>query len=145
MERPLQDFRFDKSEYERPEQDWVCGWAAEGRACPIGPDQRGRCRTTCECTPFRKGDRWHCTRPPNRGGKCAEGPLPDGMCARVIPTCQPVRSIRAKRGMAVLATSSFTIAVVLLLFGGPHLRRQREPSARNDTFHPIRDAPALLG
>ncbi len=122
----LQDFRFDKSEYERAEQDWVCGWAADGRPCPIGPDQRGRCRTTCECTPFRKGDRWQCTRPGHRGGKCAEGPLPDGTCARAIPTCQPVRSIRAKRGMAVLATSSFTIGVVLLLFGGPHLRRQRD-------------------
>ncbi|MEE8146868.1 MAG: hypothetical protein V3T24_04635, partial [Longimicrobiales bacterium] len=37
-----------------------------------------------------------------------------------------MRSIRAKRGMAVLATSSFTIGVVLLLFGGPHLRGPRD-------------------
>ncbi len=118
MREPLQDFRFDKSEYERPNQKWVCGWASDGRACRIGPDGKGKCRATCECTPLLKGDRWYCTRPKSAGGKCTAGPLSGGGCSRPIQTCQPVRSIRAKRGMTVMMVSAFTIGLILFFLGG---------------------------
>ena len=124
--RRLQDFRFDRSEYERPNQKWVCGWAADGRPCRVGPDRRGRCRASYECKPRRTRRRWHCTRPRHSGGECADGPLPDGTCCRPIPKCQPVRSLRARRGVVALSTSAFTIGLVLMLFGGPHLRAVRD-------------------
>ena len=49
MQRPLDPLSFKKNTYDRPNQDWVCGHAAEGRACPLGPDERGNCRHTGEC------------------------------------------------------------------------------------------------
>ena len=33
---------FDAQNYARPNQDWVCGHACEGKACPAGPDKKGR-------------------------------------------------------------------------------------------------------
>ncbi len=131
MTRRLQDFRFDKSEYERPNQKWVCGWAADGRPCRVGPDHRGRCHARYECKPRRAEHRWDCARPERWGGKCADGPLPDGTCCRPIPKCQPVRSLRARRGVVALSTAAFTIGLVLMLFGGPRLR-----GARNATISP---------
>ena len=78
MSRQLQEYAFNKSQYERPTLNWVCGWASEGKACHFGPDEKGRCFATFECTPIRKGDRWFCTRPEGFGGICSEDPLPDG-------------------------------------------------------------------
>ncbi|MBI4551375.1 MAG: hypothetical protein HY710_03855 [Candidatus Latescibacteria bacterium] len=118
MNRPS---RFDQGDYERPTQKWVCGWAAEGRACRVGPDQKGRCQATYECFPVRKGDRWSCARPPGGGGPCEEGPLPDGTCCHPIPTCQPVRSLRTRRGMVTLLVSAFTFSLLLLFLAGPRL------------------------
>jgi len=126
MKRHLQDFRFDRSEYERPDQDWICGWTEAGRPCHLGPDKAGHCRATFECTPFRKDDCWHCTRPGHRGGKCAEGPRPDGTCAHPIPTCQPKRSVRARRGALVGGAVALTAGLALFIFGGPYLVGLRE-------------------
>ena len=120
--QPLQDFRFDKSEYERPTQKWVCGKTAEGKACRIGPDTKGRCRATYECNPLSQGERWRCTRPKNAGGKCVEGPLPAGTCSKPITKCQPVLSIRQKRGATAILVSAFTLGLILLFLGGPKLR-----------------------
>ena len=64
---------FKESRYERPNRDWVCGWAAEGRPCALGPDARGRCVATHECAPLRSGDRWQCTRGAPFGGPCDDG------------------------------------------------------------------------
>ena len=119
MSRRLQDFAFGKSKYERPTQKWVCGWAAEGNACHVGPDKKGRCIATSECFPLKKGDRWHCTRPENLGGRCGDGPLPDGACCRPIPRCQPVLSIRAKRNAFARWLSVLAFGVVLLLISSP--------------------------
>ena len=146
MTRRLQDFRFDKSEYERPNQKWVCGWAAEGRPCHLGPDPGGRCRASYECKPRRTGRRWHCTRPAQSGGKCADGPLPDGTCGRPIPKCQPVRSLRARRALVTLSMAVFTIGLAVLVFGGPHLRAFRNaiisPGALSAQHGAIQDCAA---
>ncbi len=117
MQRPLDPLRFKENRYERPNQGWVCGRAAEGHACPLGPDARGACRHTGECMPSKSGDRWSCTRPEAAGGKCAEGPLPDGSCAHPIPPCQPERSLRKSRGLFVWLAVAVTVGALLILFG----------------------------
>ena len=93
----LQQFGFQESQYERPNQPWTCGRLCEGRPCHIGPDAKGHCLATAECHPAKKGDRYHCTRPQSQGGLCKEGPLPDGSCCHPVPPCQPVRSVRSRR------------------------------------------------
>ncbi|MGH8094675.1 MAG: hypothetical protein ACREIF_14595 [Chthoniobacterales bacterium] len=117
MQRPLDPLRFKQNHYDRPNQDWVCGHAAEGRACPLGPDARGNCRHTGECRPAKKGDRWMCMRTEASGGKCAEGPLPDGACAHPIPPCQPVPSVRRARGWLVWVLVALTTGALLILLG----------------------------
>jgi len=116
---PLQDYGFRKSQYERPTQDWICGWASEGWTCQVGPDEKGRCRATFECVPSQKGERWYCSRPETHGGKCEDGPLPDGECSKPIAKCQPVRSLRARRGMVTLWITALTVGVLLLFLPGP--------------------------
>ncbi|MBM3262864.1 MAG: hypothetical protein FJY97_05485 [candidate division Zixibacteria bacterium] len=117
MNQPRQDFRFDKSAYERPTQKWVCGWAAQGHACRIGPDQKGGCQATSACTPIRNGDRWACTRTAGEGGPCDDGPLPNGGCCIPLPKCQPVRSIRAIRTIVSWLVSAFTLGLLLIFLG----------------------------
>lgn len=115
----FQNYKFDQSKYDRPGQKWVCGWAAEGRACHVGPDGGGQCIARHECTPIKKGDRWSCARAKEFGGRCASGPMPDGTCCNPIPPCQPVKSIRARRG-AVSGWSVLLVLGLLLLFiAGP--------------------------
>ncbi len=116
MQNPLDPLRFKRNRYDRPNQDWVCGHAADGRACPLGPDAKGNCRHTGECLPGRKGDRWLCMRTEASGGKCSEGPLPKGACSHPIPPCQPVPSIRRARGTLVWQIVALTIGAMLILF-----------------------------
>ncbi|HXC01354.1 MAG TPA: cytochrome c3 family protein [Opitutaceae bacterium] len=103
--------------YDRPNQPWICGHAGEGRPCPLGPDRRGHCRAAGECTPRRQGDRWHCTRLEEFGGACPKGPNPDGACGCPIPPCQPVRSLRSRRGLITVLASLLTIGLLLLVLG----------------------------
>jgi hypothetical protein len=149
----LQDFGFDKSTYERPNQTWVCGRARDGQCCLAGPDAHGHCTATTECRPLRKGDHWHCTRPTFLGGPCAEGPLPDGACCRVIPKCTPIRSLRSWRGITVMLLVAATLAMLLLTFGSTHGNRVLSPgdlsfshsSVRNDCAQchgPLEGRPA---
>ncbi len=119
MSMQLQQFDHDKSQYERPNQKWICGWASDGEACHRGPDNRGRCHGTSECAPQRRGDRWHCTRTAGCGGECEHGPMPDGKCSRSIPRCQPVRSLRAKRTIIVWSVSAITLGLFLFMTFGP--------------------------
>ncbi|WP_070987700.1 cytochrome c3 family protein [Halofilum ochraceum] len=118
MIRRLQTFAFNRSPYERPNQKWVCGRAAEGCPCRIGPDRRGRCRAGAECSPRSDGTRWVCTRPQSAGGACPEGACPDGSCARPIPPCQPVRSIRAKRGLVARWALAVTVGLMAVTVFG---------------------------
>ncbi len=115
---------FDDHRYERPNADWVCGHACDGCPCRIGPAPNGTCRATTECTPLlikKEGEAkgtWKCTRPSTAGGACPQGPNPDGTCCKTIEKCQPVRSIRAKRGLVVRVTIAATVAVLLIGLGG---------------------------
>ena len=116
---------FDASKYERPNQNWVCGWACEGKPCRVGPDAKGNCRATFECKPaleLREGEtkgRYKCTRPKEFGGPCELGPQADGNCSRAIPRCQPKRSLRARRGIFTWSIIALTIAGLLIAFYSP--------------------------
>src|ERR1043165_2845969 len=108
--------------YERPNQKWLCGRADQTAPCPLGPDQRGRCRTVAECTPLlekkageEKG-RYRCARRAEYGGPCAEGPLPSGGCSHPLPPCAPIRSWRSRRLLFACWVVGVTIASLLLLF-----------------------------
>lgn len=117
MIKILQRFDFRSSKYERPNQDWVCGRLASGKPCQLGPDGSGQCRVVAECAPRQQGDRFICTRTDALGGKCEDGPLPDGSCCRTLTPCAPVPSLRRQRGMI----SRFSVALVvgiLLVLGG---------------------------
>jgi hypothetical protein len=127
MQRPLDPLGFKQNRYARPNQDWICGRAAEGRACPLGPDKRGNCRATGQCQPAKKGERWFCTRAEADGGKCAEGPLPRGECSHPIPPCQPVRSLRRLRGAFVWTAVALTSGLLLLLFASAFRRPGLDP------------------
>jgi len=128
---PLQQFGINDSPYERPNQKWVCGWAADGRPCAVGPDGRGRCTAAAQalCEPRRgdsqrdeSPDRWYCARPIPFGGPCEAGPLPDGSCCRPRPehlVCQPRLSLRARRGRLTLACTALAIGLLALLLTGP--------------------------
>ena len=113
----LQPFDFKSSPYERPNQDWVCGRKDCGESCASGPDARGHCRAAPECRPRKDGDRWCCTRSDSRGGKCPDGPRPDGSCCRPVPPCVPRRSVRAKRGLAVILVTALTLGGILFAVG----------------------------
>jgi hypothetical protein len=114
----LQRFGHKDSSYDRPNEPWVCGWAAIGQPCRVGPDRRGHCQATFECRPLRHGDRWDCTRPGTAGGRCTEGPLPDGTCAHAIPRCVPVRSQRSWRGYIAGMTFVTLLGLLSILLGG---------------------------
>ena len=118
--------KFDAQNYARPNDGWICGHAAEGHACPLGPGRGGRCQASAECVPSMetlpgesKG-RWRCNR---SGEKCESGPLPDGTCSRQIPRCAPVPTLRTLRGRASRLTVAFTCGVLLTLLGIPGARR----------------------
>ena len=98
----------------------------EGQTCRIGPDGKGGCRATAECVPMletKEGEskgRYKCTRPAEYGGPCENGPLPDGSCGRPITRCEPVRSLRAKRGVFTWWTAAATAGLLLIAIGGRH-------------------------
>ncbi len=116
---------FDAHNYARPNLNWTCGHACEGKACPLGPDAKGNCRATSECKPVLKtkpGEtkgRWACTR---QGGECESGPLPDGSCCRPIPKCSPAPTLRWWRGRITLAVVAASCAVLLVVLGNPPWR-----------------------
>jgi predicted CXXCH cytochrome family protein len=129
MRRLLDQLSFKKNRYARPNQDWICGHADEGHPCPLGPDERGRCRHTGECFPSKSGDRWLCTRPEAQGGKCTEGPLPNGDCAHPIPPCQPKPSLRRTRGQLTWLLVALTLSALLLVLAGKGRRKLTSPGA----------------
>jgi hypothetical protein len=112
---------FPSKEYVRPNLNWECGHLCEGCPCRIGPSPKGQCRATDECAPrleVKRGEvkgHWTCTRPRSGGGKCENGPFPDGACCKSIPKCQPRRTLRSIRTRVVALT---IIASLLVLFIG---------------------------
>lgn len=142
---PLQPTDPLSSAYERPTQAWVCGHAATGGACRLGPDSRGHCRAVAECAPKRQGDRWACTRSPLAGGACVTGPNPDGSCCRPITPCVPVRSLRAKRGRAVWLLFASVIGALALLLNSGTARNIFEPGPLAHQHAAIADCDACHG
>lgn len=122
---PPQDF--NGQQYARPNQNWICGRAAEGKPCRVGPDGRGRCQATFECKPvleIKPGEtkgRWRCTR---IEGICENGPLPDGTCCRPIPKCSPAPTLRLQRGRLTRAVVVASFALLLIVLGAPPLRNR---------------------
>jgi len=117
MRRLLQSILYNRKVYDRPQDEWVCGRAAEGCPCLYGPGKNGECRATFQCLPAKKGDRWMCTRLISLGGACENGPLPDGTCCCPVPPCRPKRSLRGMRRrltwlavLGALGVSIFTLA-----------------------------------
>lgn len=136
----------DGDPYERPSQPWVCGNAAHGARCRVGPDSKGRCRAEFECHPWfevREGEtkgRYHCTRPKEWGGPCADGPAPDGVCGRKIARCVPARSLRSRRGRLVLALCTATVALLAVFLGGSSRLKWIHPGP----VSPSHRSPAFL-
>src|SRR5580658_6841812 len=119
---------FDSSRYERPNKAWVCGNARDGCPCRIGPSPTGECRATTECVPrlsTKPGETkgtWVCTRPPDWGGPCAAGPLPDGSCCRAIVRCNPVRSLRGRRGQVTASVVAVSVGALLICLSKGSMR-----------------------
>lgn len=118
MRRLLQSIIYNRKLYDRPQDTWVCGRAAEGCACIYGPGAKGECRATGQCLPARKNDRWVCTRAISLGAACEPGPRPDGTCGCPVPPCRPVRSLRSWRGRAVRAVLVVALGAAGLVFWG---------------------------
>jgi predicted CXXCH cytochrome family protein len=107
-------FRFENSNYQRPNLQWRCGRAAAwGKPCTRGPKGDGSCGGVTACKPFfdQKTSRWACRRPLTAGGPCSEGPGPNGHCAHPRPPCVPRRTLRRIRSRLAL------LAVLLVIAG----------------------------
>lgn len=113
----------ESTTYERPAQPYVCGRARLWRkACWQGPGLGGECGGAVECIPVRSGDRWECRRPRQAGGRCSDGPLPNGACSQCHAPCAPVTALRRMRARVSLMAAA---ALLLVLIVGPN------PTARN--------------
>lgn len=120
MRRLLQSIIHNRKLYDRPQDEWVCGRAAEGCPCVFGPGKKGECRATGQCLPAKKGDRWACTRAISLGGACGPGPQGNGTCGCPVEPCTPVQSLRARRGRLTLIVTLLTAGVTVLgLWGWP--------------------------
>jgi hypothetical protein len=118
MRRLLQSIIHNRKLYDRPQDEWVCGRAAEGCPCVFGPDKKGGCRATGQCLPAKKGDRWVCTRAISLGGACAAGPGAEGGCGCPVEPCTPVQSLRARRGRLTRLVMGLAAGVSILALWG---------------------------
>ena len=125
----LQLFGYRHSQYPRPNLPWVCGRTAEGAPCQVGPDTKGRCLASFECRPQHAGQTYVCTRSMQAGGKCEQGPMPDGTCSRPVPRCRPVRSWRARRGVTVRWVCGTLVGLLLASLAGPSAPMFLSPGA----------------
>jgi hypothetical protein len=106
----------ESTTYERPTQPYVCGRGSLWRkACWQGPTGEGGCGGAFECMPVRSGDRFECRRPRQAGGRCGQGPYPDGSCSQRHAACAPATTLRRRRGRISLA--SLAVLVVVLILG----------------------------
>lgn len=118
MRRLLQSIIYNRKLYDRPQDEWTCGRAAEGCPCIYGPGPKGECRATGQCLPAKKGDRWICTRAISLGAECEPGPRPDGTCGCPVPPCRPQRSLRAERGQLVWLMVCLALGLIVLALWG---------------------------
>ncbi len=114
--KDINDNSHENNSYLRPNCSFQCGRAKMWRKpCWQGPDQKGGCGGTSECTPYRKGDRYECRRPKHAGGPCVQGPLPDGQCANTRVACQPKPRLRERRKQFSLIAVVTVIASIAAL------------------------------
>ena len=118
MRRLLQSIIHNRKLYDRPQDEWTCGRAAEGCPCVFGPGKKGECRATGQCLPARKGDRWVCTRAISLGGACVAGPAADGTCGCPVQPCSPVQSLRARRGRLTRIVTLLAAGIAILAIWG---------------------------
>jgi len=111
----LQIYQFWRTRYDPVTHKWLCGHSMTGTPCNQGPDKAGHCHASFACEPHRKQQRWYCTRSVVAGGSCKPGPFPDGTCCERIQGCDPIRSLRGKRGMAIRYVLAFSFLTLLLL------------------------------
>jgi hypothetical protein len=137
MSCSLEDYENEKEQYQRPDQQWVCGWASAGKRCHIGPDNKGHCHVERECVPQQDQDRWRCTRPKPWGGKCVEGPLPDGTCPHCRTKCQPVRSLLARRKVLTVWVTAAAIGAILLMLSSKHNTTMISPGKLSVHHHSL--------
>ena len=148
MRIPLQNIGFKDSQYERPNQEWICGWTREGNPCEHGPGGDGQCTAHAQaiCEPKKEGDRFVCTRAGVFGGACDDGPRPDGSCACPTPkhlVCQPTRNIRARRGRVVGLVTVFSLGFLLLMLDGPWFASFVNPGQLSSVHLAIQDSEGL--
>ena len=119
MTEPLQSFDWKNSSYERPASSWVCGRVCEsGEPCRLGPSRAGECQIKSQCQPEEKNGKHSCTRSTINGGKCKEGPTPDGTCCQSDSSCQPRRSLFAKRRLLGVVAAIIAASISLAVFSG---------------------------
>jgi hypothetical protein len=107
-------FRHERIAYDRPSEPYRCGRATLWHhPCWQGPGPGGECQGRFECAPAQIGARWECRRPKLAGGKCDDGPRPDGSCAHGHPPCAPRHGLRPWRGRIVGLTLLGLLIVVL--------------------------------
>ncbi len=115
---PDEQFRHDRSAYERPNLNFRCGRAARwGTPCANGPNHDGSCGGVYECAPAPRGKAFACQRSAAAGGPCSESPGADGTCGRSHPPCEPRRSLRAQRGRLSLVALAVALALIAGFFG----------------------------
>ncbi len=136
MTEPLQNFGFRDSSYERAEQPWECG-RLEGGACAGGPGRNGACGGRTACRPLRDGagGGYRCARLKEDGGACTEGPSASGVCCLAALGCQPVRSVRSRRGLVVRLSFLCTLGLLLALLFGPARDEFVSPGDLSDPHH----------
>ena len=121
--------RHDTTTYERPRSPYVCGRKSLWRkSCWQGPSGDGGCGGAFECMPVRVGDRFECRRPKQGGGRCEQGPYPDGSCSQRHAACVPVTGLRVTRGRVSVAVL-LALLVVLIIGPDPTARSVVNPSA----------------
>ncbi len=117
MTEPLQKRDWRESNYQRPQDKWVCGMLCDGNPCAMGPTSKGQCTKQTQCHPEKRGDRFFCTRLPIHGGVCEQGPGPDGSCCQVDVSCQPRLSLSSIRRRISLVAAAVALGYALYLTG----------------------------
>ncbi len=118
--RQLQFFGFRDSNYQRPNDMWVCGRLAAGKPCRHGPDPSGSCGVRASCLPTQEGDLWVCTRPKGDGGGCQQGPTSKGHCSIPPQKCVPKKSLANLRGVATKWLAAVTLGFIALLISASY-------------------------
>lgn len=124
---------YQRDWYDRPNNRWSCGRAAEGCPCSVGPSRQGKCQNTAVCEPITNENGWTCTRSATLGGPCEQGPFPDGTCCQQQPPCVPVKSVRRRR--QIFVTGCVMLVVGSLLLGLSRPERNQLISAGTLSSH----------